>query len=63
MTTSVIVLNHGPDSVSVAPIDDSGNTVESERQTIPPQGISRAVLVYANRNIHVAASKPLSPPL
>lgn len=62
MTTSVTILNHGPDSVSVAPIDDSGNPSENERQTVAPNSISRAVYVYANRNIHVAESKPTSEP-
>lgn len=62
MTTSVTILNHGPDAVSVAPIDDSGNPVESERQTVPPFGISRQVYVYDNRNIHVAEAKPLADP-
>lgn len=62
MTTSVTVLNHGPDSVSVAPVNDSGEPIESERQTVPPNGISRQVYVYDNRNIHVAEVKPLREP-
>lgn len=62
MTTSVTILNHGPYSISVAPIDDSGNTNEAERQTVQPHGISRQLYVYGNRNIHVAESKPLAEP-
>jgi hypothetical protein len=62
MTTSVTILNHGPDSISVAPIDDSGNPAEVERQTVAPNGISRPIYVYANRNIHVAESKPCVAP-
>lgn len=62
MTTSVTILNHGPDSVSVAPINDAGEAVETERQTVQPNAISRPVYVYDNRNIHVAESKPLKAP-
>jgi hypothetical protein len=62
MTTSVTILNHGPDSVSVAPINDAGETVESERQTVQPNGISRQITVYDNRHVHVAESKPLTQP-
>lgn len=62
MTTSVTILNHGPDSISVAPVDDGGSPIESERQTVAPNGFSRAVYVYNNRNVHVAESKPLAEP-
>lgn len=62
MTTSVTILNNGPDSVSVAPINDKGEAIESERQTVAPQSISRPIYVYDNRHVHVAESKPLTAP-
>jgi hypothetical protein len=62
MTTHVTILNHGPDSISVAPVNDAGEPVESERQTIPPNSISRQVYVYDNRHVHVAElKKPVEP--
>ena len=59
MTTSVTILNHGPDNVSVAPVNDSGVVVEAERSTVVP-GTIKTLYVYGNRNIHVSESKPLS---
>jgi hypothetical protein len=62
MTTSVIILNQGPDSISVAPVNDAGEPVEAERQTVQPTAISRPIYVYDNRHVHVAESKPLREP-
>lgn len=62
MTTTVIILNQGPDSVSVAPVNDAGEPIEAERQTVQPNGISLQVYVYDNRHVHVAESKPLAQP-
>lgn len=62
MTTSVTILNHGPDWISVAPIDNAGETIETERQTIQPSAISRPVYVYNNRHVHVMEVKPLAEP-
>lgn len=61
MTTSVTILNHGPDAVSVAPVDDAGQPNEAERQSVQPKSIA-TLYVYGNRNLHVAEAKPLAEP-
>ena len=54
MTTSVTILNHGPDNIHVVPVDNQGNEVKAEAQTVAPNAISHPIYVYPNRNIHIA---------
>lgn len=53
MTTSVTILNHGPDRVSVVPVDDKGEQIHGERRTVLPNTIT-TFYVYGNRHVHVS---------
>lgn len=44
MTTSVTILNNGPNIVSVVPVDDKGEPAESERSSVSP-GTSKTLYI------------------
>lgn len=56
MTTSVSIINHGPDRVTVAPINDNGEALEVARVTLAPSERVDFV-VYDDRNVHIAEVK------
>lgn len=57
MTTSITVINNGPDRVTVSPVDDAGNPSLHERVTLASNE-RHDVTVYGNRNVHVQEGVP-----